>query len=67
MASKIVWSRYQYHEEERGRFDATLFYDDYEIAHTSGDVIVAYDKAHQDAINEWADYYEYEVEWMEEK
>lgn len=54
-----------YYEYEHGRFDAALVYAGEMIARTDGDVILGFDRAHKDAITEWADEYGYDVEWRD--
>ena len=52
-----------YYECEHGRFDASLVYDNKEIARTYGELILAYDRKHIAEITEWANEYGYDIEW----
>lgn len=52
-----------YYEAERGWFNASLIYEDEEIARTDGDLVIAYDESHKSAVEEWAEEYGYPIEW----
>lgn len=56
-----------YREVDRGRFDSSLLYGDYEIAYTNYDVVIAFDDCaeHGKAIARFAEKYDLPIEWID--
>lgn len=56
-----------YREVDRGRFDSSLLYGDYEIAYTNYDAVIAFNDCaeHEQAIIRFAEKYDLPIEWID--
>ena len=53
-----------YTEHTRGWMNTCLAFEGKEIARTDGDTVIAYDKQHRAMIEEWAEWYGFEIVWQ---